>query len=163
MKILNNKAIVITDPCYIVKDEDKRNTGYNLENLSVFGFSDYISRNTIYGDWSCGLYRIVGKEKYKKVTDVPQECYHQIGSLCADAGMVCVVYLDELLTYNLDFIKQYAQRCYSILPTGSICEGSTIECETICHKDKEYSKDELVIVVRNKDSHITHIVRQNGF
>ena len=50
MKFKGN--IIITDPCYIVKDSDweKCDCGNNME---VLGFRTFISESTIYGDWSC--------------------------------------------------------------------------------------------------------------
>ena len=33
-----------------------------------------------------------------------------IGRFCADAGMVCVLYLDEVLKYNPDFEEEYMSR-----------------------------------------------------
>ena len=44
-------SIVITDPCYLIKDKDK--DCYDLPE----GFTDYICRSTIYGDWSCMTYK----------------------------------------------------------------------------------------------------------
>lgn len=45
-------SIVITDPCYILKEGDYTD-GYCMPE----DFTDYICRNTIYGDWSCMTYK----------------------------------------------------------------------------------------------------------
>lgn len=80
--------IIITDPCYICKDGDwhRCNCGDNME---ILGINTYICRDTIYGDWSCTTFDSDTKE-----------C---IGEFCADAGMVAVFLLDEVLKYNPDF------------------------------------------------------------
>lgn len=80
--------IIITDPCYICKDDDwhRCNCGDNME---VLGINTYICRDTIYGDWSCTTFNSdTGKD---------------IGCFCADAGMVAVFLLDEVLKYNPGF------------------------------------------------------------
>lgn len=80
--------IIITDPCYICKDDDwgKCDCGYYMEGL---GIENYICRDTIYGDWSC--------------TTFDSDTGEPIGRFCADAGMVAVFLLDEVLKYNPDF------------------------------------------------------------
>lgn len=83
--------IIITDPCYIINDEndddwDLCDYGRDLDQL---GLSTYICRDTIYGDWSCTVFN----------TDTDRE----IGKFCADAGMVAVFLLDEVLKYNPKF------------------------------------------------------------
>lgn len=127
MKFKGN--IVITDPCYILKDKDWTD-GYQMPE----GFTNYICRNTIYGDWSCMTYKgtldtdlpaqwddilfkffndynFTGKteeekkELYKIFSDIKKKwvednCY---GEFCADAGKVCVVYLEEAIKYNPEF------------------------------------------------------------
>ena len=83
--------IIITDPCYIIPDgshEDWRkcNFGYKMELL---GINKYMTRDTLYGDWSCTVYNTDAKE--------------EIGEFCADAGLVSVLNLSEVLAYNPDF------------------------------------------------------------
>ena len=134
-------TIVITDPCYL-------DNGGNLdlweksdygENLSVLGCSQWISKDTIYGDWSCTtcqgtdiscqpilnkLYKYYDQVYKLKVDDpmfedLKDDLYNKIkelsesfkkqhpslGKFCADTGMVCVVYLNEVLTVNPDFLN----------------------------------------------------------
>lgn len=76
--------IIITDPCYILSDKDWHLYDYN--NLEELGFTNYMSRGTIYGDWSCTVYNTDTKEK--------------IGKFCADAGLVGVYLLKEIHNYN---------------------------------------------------------------
>lgn len=74
--------IIITDPCYIIKDEDWVTGDYNCIPGSI-------CRSTLYGDWSCTA--------YDTITGKP------IGVFCADAGMVGVFDLAEVLRYNPGF------------------------------------------------------------
>lgn len=84
--------VVITDPCYIShgleeiqrdNDWDKCKYGDNMEAL---GIHNYITNSTIYGDWNCHTF----EKKTHKV----------LGRFCADAGMVGVFDLKEVLNYN---------------------------------------------------------------
>lgn len=59
------------------------------EEMEVLGINTYLSDRTIYGDWSCTTFNYDTKKK--------------IGNFCADAGMVAVFLLDEVLRYNPDF------------------------------------------------------------
>lgn len=82
--------IIITDPCYIIKKNsgDWGKCGYG-DNMKAIGIENYLCRDTIYGDWSCTTFNSDTKEA--------------IGEFCADAGMVAVFLLDEVLAYNPDF------------------------------------------------------------
>lgn len=83
--------IIITDPCYIIRDScnnDWRKCDYG-DNMEVLGISTYMTRDTLYGDWGCTVYDTDTKEA--------------IGSFCADAGLVSVFLLDEVLKYNPGF------------------------------------------------------------
>ncbi len=88
--------IIITDPCYILKrdcngqgsDKDWEDCDYG-RNMEVLGIRNYICRDTLYGDWSCTTFNSDTKEP--------------IGSFCADAGLVAVFLLDEVLKYNPNF------------------------------------------------------------
>lgn len=85
--------IIITDPCYILKDgeshrDDWEKCGYGSE-MENLGITHYMTRDTIYGDWSCSVYNMNTRRK--------------IGEFCADAGLVSVFLLDEVLKYNPQF------------------------------------------------------------
>lgn len=67
-------------------DWDKTNCG---EDFSPLGFTNFLSSYNGYGDWSC--------------TTVNKDTNEKIGKFCADAGMVGVFLLDEVLRYNPDF------------------------------------------------------------
>lgn len=84
--------IIITDPCYIMKSDNNRDDWFTSDfgrKMEPFGFTKYITRSTLYGDWSCTTY------------DADTEKY--IGEFCADAGLVSVFLLDEVLKYNPEF------------------------------------------------------------
>lgn len=130
MKFKGN--IIITDPCYIVKDSDweKCDCGNNME---VLGFSTFISESTIYGDWSCTVWDLKNKDpkefidnlcksyweadrikglygklskKYKDALEEMDSKFttlESLGNFCADSGQVGVFLLDEVLKYNPDF------------------------------------------------------------
>lgn len=90
--------ILITDPCYIIRSkhhgtipitkDDWRtcNYGYDMKEL---GINHYMTRDTLYGDWFCTTFN----------SDTKQS----IGNFCADAGLVSVMILDEVLKYNPDY------------------------------------------------------------
>ena len=83
--------IIITDPSYIIRD-DKDDDWVKCccgDNMEALGIENYLCRDTIYGDWSCTTYNYDTKEV--------------IGEFCADAGMVGVFLLDEVLKYNPEF------------------------------------------------------------
>lgn len=90
--------IIITDPCYIMRAEHHGTTPITDndwdacecgDKMEVLGIGHYMTRDTLYGDWSCTVYNTDTKEA--------------IGEFCADAGLVSVFSLDEVLKYNPDF------------------------------------------------------------
>lgn len=89
------------------------------ENMEVLGIHNYISESTIYGDWSCSTYQTEEEPKefiesilrilndnFENEED-SEECIpyegKYIGEFCADAGLVGVFLLDEILAYNPDW------------------------------------------------------------
>lgn len=90
-QMIFNGDILITDPCYIIRKDKKDDWstccyGYDMEKL---GINHYMTRDTLYGDWSCTTFNSDTKEP--------------IGRFCADAGLVSVISLDEVLKYNPDY------------------------------------------------------------
>lgn len=81
--------IIITDPCYIMKEDDDWATCAYGENMEALGMTHCMTRDTLYGDWSCTTFNTDTKEA--------------IGEFCADAGLVSVLLLDEVLKYNPGF------------------------------------------------------------
>ena len=94
-------------------DWDKCDYG---ENMGVLSIHNYISESTIYGDWGCTTYQT--EEEPKELLEsilrvlndnLENEEYGElpipdegkvIGGFCADAGLVGVFLLDEILAYN---------------------------------------------------------------
>ena len=86
--------IIITDPCYIMRknneltEDDWGACNYG-DDMEALGITHYMTRDTLYGDWSCTTFNTDTKEV--------------IGEFCADAGLVSVFLLDEVLKYNPEF------------------------------------------------------------
>ena len=99
-----------------ISDWDLSNCGTFMEAL---GIKNYIRRDTLYGDWSCTTYNSDTNEK--------------IGNFCADAGMVGVFLLDEVLKYNPDFEIVHTEGVY--------------EDDTEFHRKGEKWEDDSVSVV----------------
>ena len=134
-----NGTIVITDPCYLdhgINQDLWEKSDYG-EDLSVFGCSQWISEDTLYGDWSCTVFTGQESECQKALDEINnlydklehlqrndpdfenkeaylndaidyldyqfQENHTKLGRFCADTGMVCVVYLEEVLKVNPHF------------------------------------------------------------
>lgn len=83
----NNEDIIITDPCYLTKDDDWQLKDYR----EVFTENNikFITHSTIYGDWSCTVFN--------------KETGKSIGRFTADAGLVGVFSLKEVRQYNEAF------------------------------------------------------------
>ena len=94
--VFNNEDILITDPCYVTEGDDWEKSEYG-EDFNIFGVKKYVSKSTLYGDWSCTTYN----------TDTKVA----IGEFCADAGMVSIFSLDEIkerVNPNIeDWIKEH--------------------------------------------------------
>jgi hypothetical protein len=59
------------------------------DNMEALGISNYLVTSTLYGDWSCTTFK--------------EDTNEAIGHFCADAGLVGVFILDEVLEYNPKF------------------------------------------------------------
>lgn len=144
--------IIITDPCYIIRkdseDWGKCSYGEFMENL---GIKHYLCRDTIYGDWSCTTFNSDTKEK--------------IGEFCADAGMVAVFLLDEVLAYNPDF-NWYESKPWTttlIKDFDGEIEMKVIHTEGVYDEDTEWYKkgdkwedDSLSVVGKGNINFETH-------
>ena len=87
-KIHMKGDIIITDPCYLIKNREDREL-WDSYDLSNFGFTKYLTHNTLYGDWGCHTFNVDTKEV--------------LGQFCADGGEVGVFLLDEVLKYNPNY------------------------------------------------------------
>lgn len=76
------------------------------DRMDLLGIHKCMVRGTIYGDWSCSVFR---KDEYGYE--------EEIGNFCADAGLVIVADMAEVLAYNPDF-EEWAKEhtwCATIL------------------------------------------------
>lgn len=121
-------TIIITDPCYIIKDDDWKRSGYG-EFFDKLGINTFLSHETIYGDWSC--------------TTVNKDTNKSLGEFCADAGMVCVVLKEELDKYNPDWNKTLEYWCYTEIPDFD----GEISIEVQNYKDKKESFENKFVSV----------------
>lgn len=142
---VENKNIVITDPCYLDNVMNKKDETEKLKNywhkflggnfcdsvddcsdrLKKFKFTENICCSTLYGDWSCTTYNvkrdpreintIEDLEQFEKIEDWREK--YSIGKFCADAGMVCVVDSDELKEFNPHFFEWacFHQHCVTFI------------------------------------------------
>ena len=143
MKI--NGTIIITDPCYIAKDNDWdcNDTGFNWETSKInpaLGFTDYIWRETKVGDgrWKVSeMNRVMSQIELEKFVEDIEEAYYNfyktsnidnqikleeligsrktIGRFCVDSGTFGVFKLDEVLNYHPEFLSSYGEWCYTIV------------------------------------------------
>ena len=86
--------IIITDPCYIIRNENEitENDWHYCEcgeYMERLGIKNYLTHDTIFGDWGCTVFDSDTKKP--------------LGHFCADAGLVSVFLLDEVLAYNPNF------------------------------------------------------------
>ncbi len=120
--IVNNKTIVITDPCYLSDEVDYDETD-EYTRMDKLGFTNYICEPTLVGDWSCKTYKI--SEKPKDWLNNTESDYNiEIGRFCADSGTLFVGLLDEVLRLNPNFNSWASSHklCVTIIPdfTGTI-------------------------------------------
>jgi len=121
--------IIITDPCYIAKDNDWPDF-LDDEYKGKNAIKNFIERDTIYGDWSCTVFDIITK--------------NSIGQFCADAGLVGVFLLSEVLQYNPSF-NYHTERPWT---TALIKDfDGDIWFEVYEEYDEEYGYDYTVHVV----------------
>ena len=83
-KYLYSKTLEKVYKEYQEKINDWYDTNGRISDLSQCNLSQYISRPTLYGDWGCNVF------------DMNSEDKHSVGEFCADGGMVCVCYVDEI-------------------------------------------------------------------
>ncbi len=93
--------IVITDPCYIVKNgEDWELCDYG-QAMDALGISTFLST----GEDDCGgSYIVYGKNGEK------------LGEFCSDSGVVSVMDPAELSAYNPAWAEKLGDYCYTLIP-----------------------------------------------
>jgi hypothetical protein len=80
--------IIITDPCYIIQDQDWGNFVFDdiEKEIRSLGFKNFMVNDTNYGDWFCETLEMYTNKK--------------LGNFCADSGLVSIFLLEEVLAYN---------------------------------------------------------------
>lgn len=86
--------IIITDPCYIMKGDDWGELSEYAERMDLILKTDnFLVSHTGIGDWSETVYNNSYSSSKGEI----------IGEFCADAGMVLVAKLEDVLKYNPEF------------------------------------------------------------
>ena len=203
--VMFNGDIIITDPCYVIKEQDpevdanrpkwddfhtyshdyeypdydgtesktyieehnkfyKALTEYDNEHeddwtrsdfgsdMDTLGIHTYITKPTIYGDWSCRTFNPYTGENY--------------GEFCADAGLVSVFLLDEVLKYNPKFDYHF-ERQWTTTWIKNFSGSVQIVVEEEKHRHDEFSEYIVKVVGNGHDTStgepITFITEQIGF
>lgn len=150
------------------------------ENMEALGFTSYISESTLYGDWSCSTWstprkdveaqleelNTLGKARWELMKQYGEDSVQakiyddkiadaslnikKIGDFCADAGMVAVFLLDEVLKYNPSFDYHINRKW-----TTTLIEGFDGEVDYYCDTEG----DAHIIGVGN----INFFTTQTGF
>ena len=121
--------IILTDPCYIIRENSNDwNKCQCGDNMKTLGIKHYLCRDTIYGDWSCTTFDSDTKE--------------EIGQFCADAGLVAVFLLDEVLEYNpaFDLYKSSPWTTTLIKGFDGDIEMKVIHTEGVYDEDTKWYK-----------------------
>ena len=103
--------VVITDPCYLLHgiDRDKYRHWWDFSNKIIL--EGGLENSTYYGDWGCTVY----KKDNCDIGELGKTKPEPIGHFCADAGMVCVVHLRDVLKHNPNFKVEPDDRCTALI------------------------------------------------
>ena len=109
-------TLIITDPCYFVKEEDWTEGVYGGDgDLSSLGFKTSLCSSTVYGDWDCNTYykgdgnleedlqELFEEYNWKGLSEF-EKGSKKIGSFCSDAGLVSIILMEDLEKYNPEVI-----------------------------------------------------------
>ena len=134
--VVENDTLIITDPCYIMNDEDwehflsleltSKPIGLDNYLKQYHNFGEVIGADTGYGDWN------------NEVID--SKSNEAVGEFTADAGMVIVCTASDLTNYGYDreeFLDLHERGCIAVIPNFT----GTVELHY------EYSKDESKLAV----------------
>lgn len=106
--------ILITDPCYWMKDEDFEKYCYDMESSEIVLLNPIdnmqgMMADTIFGDWTCEVYKTNEPIDQSTLEDIIKYNKPPIGTLAgkfgADAGLVSISEYNETWDYN----KKYAE------------------------------------------------------
>lgn len=125
------------------------------DNMEALGIHTYMTHSTLYGDWSCTT--------YDKDTKKP------IGEFCADAGLVSVFLMSEVIAYNPDmeeWVKNHPW-CATVIPNfeGDVSfiivhrEGTYEEDTEYWKKGEPWTDDSLIV---EGTGNVNFTTRQTG-
>ena len=105
-KILHfdNKDIIITDPCYVFEKDWQEDCSNKLDN--------YIYHSTLIGDVTTTIYQrnnIDMNKNFLKIFAQPK-----LGTCTADAGLIGVFDLNEVLEYDPNFANNYLSKMWCV-------------------------------------------------
>jgi hypothetical protein len=135
------KLMEIADNLWRIKNPDHWDICNCGDNMEVLGITTYLSSSTIYGDWSCTTFNSDTKEK--------------LGNFCADAGLVAVFLLDEVLKYNPNYDDHLKKEWTTTLIKDF---DGDIKIEVIdieCDKDNDEDQEVRVIGIGNINFYTT--------
>lgn len=149
------------------------------DNMEALGFTNYLTSDTGYGDWSCTTlldspetpevqkkllaassemfyeYNFTGKTAEEKkdyfhkrqaeIDQMEKDSGIVLGHFCADAGLVSVFLLDEILKYNPDF-NYHIERPHTTTLIKDF-DGEII----ISSRDYEYLDEETNVLVQDDE------------
>lgn len=130
---INNKTIIITDPCYIIKNDkdwDLCDMGYHMESLGII---NYIVESTQYGDWSCKTL------KGDDIEDIRKEWNDKYFKFWNDYNFLELSntekskLLDEFNTFSKEFNKNFC--------LGEFCADSGLVGVFILDEVLKYNPD----------------------
>ena len=103
--------VIITDPCYLLHgiDRNKYRHWWDFSNKIIL--EGGLENSTYYGDWGCTVYKKDNCDIGERGKTKPEP----IGHFCADAGMVCVVHLRDVLKHNPNFKVEPDDRCTALI------------------------------------------------
>lgn len=109
-------SILITDPCYLIKKgEDWDNLIFGGSetppDLSSLGMPESLMSHTGIGDGTWGVYQVDDPWEYLSAGEEALNGIDPIGHFTADAGMSCVVNLDQLLAYDKEGTEEFLREC----------------------------------------------------
>lgn len=115
----DNDTLIITDPCYLMKEEhwqqycsmEFSENPIGLDNYlrQYHNFGEVIAADTGYGDWSNQVFTLDDSQTV-------------LGNFTADAGMVVVCTASDLENYGYDkkqFLELVERGCIAVIPNYS--------------------------------------------
>lgn len=128
-----NTDVLITDPCYLMYGE--RGESMPLGELESWCKEHGLISRTFYGDWGCTVFGAKSKVGHPN-TDI------KLGRFCADAGMVCVLDMDDVRARFPDIDKFVEERSWCAAVIKGFCGHVRLMTMTrrMSFKDKEGKK-----------------------